>query len=126
MTIFHLHMQELLATDLDYTTAADTLQLVNVSIHCCNYRNGLLEHEKPQEHIIYASLLTITVHCAICPHDAVIQILLLQLLSCIVNAHFTELGCGVSNFAHSCSVQWLKMSLPTYLILNNWRVCMVT
>ena len=46
MTIFHLHMQELLATDLDYTTAADTLQLVNVNIHCRSYRNGLLEHEK--------------------------------------------------------------------------------
>ena len=32
MTIFHLHMQELLATNLDYTTAADALQLVNVTL----------------------------------------------------------------------------------------------
>ena len=47
--------------------------------------------------------------------------LLLQLFQsfCLVNyIQLTELS-GVSKFTHSCSVHCLKISLPTYLILNN-------
>ena len=98
---------------------------------------GITSTLQQHYHMIGGHLITITVDCSCSMHSwcslwlntcykklsQVMQHklnLLLQLFQsfCLVNIQLTELT-GVSKFTCSCSVHCLKISLPTYLILNN-------